>query len=147
MLFVATLIRIGREFPSYCLTGILQGDAINSAPSYTYLNSWHRLLCMLQTQHEETERAAAEVAQAQAELAAVRKRQLEQIAGATCRTAHVALLVLAEGVFSSLHSSIACRLCVHAGLRALAAACEGRHKMCHIGSCRHAVLKQLFNVC
>lgn len=32
----------------------------------------------LQAQHEETERAAAEVAQAQAELAAVRKRQLEQ---------------------------------------------------------------------
>ena len=31
-----------------------------------------------QAQHEETERAAAEVAQAQAELAAVRKRQLDQ---------------------------------------------------------------------
>jgi hypothetical protein len=35
-------------------------------------------LHIVKAQHEETERAAAEMAQAQAELAAVRKRQLEQ---------------------------------------------------------------------
>lgn len=43
------------------------------------------LMHHVQAQHEETERAAAEVAQAQAELAAVRKRQLEQAtAGKEC---------------------------------------------------------------
>lgn len=115
------------------------------------LYPWDCLLCMIQTQHEETERAAAEVAQAQAELAAVRKRQLEQIAGATGGL-HMLRCFCWQKVSSAvctaalLEALCACRT-VALLLAWHAAASAGHRKVCHTIACRDAVLKQLLNIC